>query len=60
MSSMAVTIFDGILIDGGCVPGPVPVLLFPDYGVGPDVIEGYYPFSVTLEIWLFTITLLLG
>ena len=23
-------------------------------------IEGYYPFSVTLEIWLITITLLLG
>ena len=25
-----------------------------------EVIDGYYPFSVTLEIWLFTITLLLG
>ena len=28
-------------------------------GVLPPI-EEYYPFSVTLEIWLFTITLLLG
>ena len=27
---------------------------------GQTDIEGYYPFSVTLEIWLITITLLLG
>ena len=29
-------------------------------GICPPPIEGYYPFSITLEIWLFTITLLLG
>ena len=29
-------------------------------GRAATCIEGYYPFSVTLETWLFTITLLLG
>ena len=40
MSSMAVTIFDGILIDGGCVLGPVPGFMLPDTEVGPDVGNG--------------------
>ena len=30
-------IFGGRFIDGGCVPGPVPILMLPDTEVGPDV-----------------------
>ena len=37
MYSISVTKVFGILIDGGCVSGPVPGLLFPDPEVCPDV-----------------------
>ena len=37
MSSIAVTIFFGIFIDGGCAPGPVPGLLLLDPKVCSDV-----------------------
>ena len=37
MSLIAITTFCGILIDGCCVPGPVPGLLFPHPEIAPDV-----------------------
>ena len=37
MSSIAVTKFCGIFIDGGCVTGPDPGFLLPDPGEDPDV-----------------------
>ena len=40
MQSIVVTKFGGILIYGGCVPGPLPGLLLTDPEVGPDVVNG--------------------
>ena len=41
ISSIVVNVFCGRFIDGGCVPGPVPGLLFTDTELGPDVGNGY-------------------
>ena len=40
MSSIDVTEVCGRLIDGGCVPEPVPGFLLPYYEVGPDAGNG--------------------
>ena len=40
MSSIAVTTFCGRLIDGCCVTGPVPGLMFPDPEVSSDMGNG--------------------
>ena len=37
MSSIAVTTFSAILVDRGCVNGPVPGLLLIDHEADPDV-----------------------
>ena len=41
MFSIAVTTLGGKLIDGGCVPGPVPGLLLIYPEVGPNMGNGY-------------------
>ena len=49
MSSIAVTIFFGIFIDGGCAPGPVPGLLLPYTEVDTDVGNGYLEMSSNIS-----------
>ena len=49
MSSIAVTTFSGTLIDGSCVPGPVPGLLLPDPELVPDVGNGSSEMSSNLS-----------
>ena len=49
ISLIAITTFDGRLIDGGCFPGPVPGCLLPDPELGPDVGNGSSEMSSNLS-----------
>ena len=49
MSSIAVTIFRGKLVDEGCVPGPVPRFLLPDSKLGPGVDNGSLEISSNIS-----------
>ena len=52
LSSIAITTFCGILIDGGFVPVPVTIFLLPDTEVGLDVVNGSSEMSSDLSVWM--------